>query len=173
MKITALLGLALLGLTHLASASPADDTAAASKEIRTALNQWMQAANKQDWNTALQLWAPDLVGWYASDNIDTYAMESENAAHPKPSDTSYSLLKINEIMVEGSLAVVRDTWSRRITQADGRRPLYRVRRYEIWRRQPDKHWKISRYIESPPAPVPETPARIGSLFPIDRSAKTG
>ncbi len=97
----------------------------------------------------MQLWAPDLVGWVGPDSVVTYAQEAQMAAHPKLSDTAYSLVKINEVTVEGSVAVVRDTWSRRITQADGHKALFRVRRFEIWRRQPDMQWKISRYIEKP------------------------
>jgi ketosteroid isomerase-like protein len=159
MKITTLAGLALLGLMHFACAGAADDTAMVTKQIRTALTQWSQAANRQDWKTALQLWAPDLVGWVRADNIDTYAQQAEFVAHPPPSHTGYTLLKINEVIVEGSLAVVRDTWTRKIPQADGHEELFRVRRCEIWRRQPDKQWKIIRYVESPPANTPAIPTR--------------
>jgi ketosteroid isomerase-like protein len=159
MKFSTLLGLALLASSHIASATTPAETAAADQQIRAALYQWMQAANKQDWTTALQLWAPDLVGWFAADNVDTYAQESDLIAHPPATRTAYTLLKVNEVIVEGSLAVVRDTWTRKIKQDDGQSLLFRVRRCEIWRLQPDKKWRISRYIESPPANTPGIPKR--------------
>ena len=173
MKITALTGLVLLGLMRFTFASPADDNAAVTKQIRESLTQWTQAANRGDWKTALQLWAPDLVGWVGSDTVVVYAQEAKMAAHPTLSDTVYTLVKINEVMVDGSLAVVRDTWNRRITQPDGHKALFRVRRYEIWRRQPDRQWKISRYIENPPTATQEVPARVGGLVPIDAAARSG
>jgi hypothetical protein len=39
--------------------------AAAEKAIRTALANWTRAANQQDWKTALNVWASDLIGWPA------------------------------------------------------------------------------------------------------------
>ncbi|MDR3387976.1 MAG: nuclear transport factor 2 family protein [Rudaea sp.] len=158
MKITTLMGIALLGCMHVACAGTAEDNVTATKEIRAALMRWMQAADKDDWKTALDVWAPDLVGWVGSDGVVTYAQQADLVAHP-PAHTIHTLMRVDEITVEGSLAVVRDTWTRRVKQEDGHSALLRVRRYEIWRRQPDKQWKISRFIESPSANSPEIPRR--------------
>jgi hypothetical protein len=69
--------------------------AAAEKAIRTALANWTRAANQQDWKTALNVWASDLIGWPADGADDTYQRGAEFAAHPTPSRTTYSLT-VNE-----------------------------------------------------------------------------
>jgi ketosteroid isomerase-like protein len=90
------------------------------------------------------------VGWYPGQPDDTYAKELAQAARPRPGrkPTRYQVT-INEVIVSGSLAVVRDTW--RFTTAPGSTDstVAKVRSFEVWRRQPDGAWKIARWISAP------------------------
>lgn len=88
MKAIGSLGIVILlsgALTAGASSSP--ETIGAETQIRAALARWVEAANRQDWKTTMEVWAPDLIGWYPGQPDDTYQREVEIAAHPKPSRT--------------------------------------------------------------------------------------
>jgi ketosteroid isomerase-like protein len=134
----------VLGL-RTAQAQVPNDSAAAVRIIRGALSQWVAAANRQDWQAAVKIWAPDLIGWYPGQPDDTYAKEVERAARlrPGPNPTHYEVT-VNEVIASGALAVVRDTW--RFTR-DSITTV--VRGFEVWRRQPDHAWKIGRWISAP------------------------
>jgi ketosteroid isomerase-like protein len=140
------------GLAH--PADPAlNANAEAEQAIRAALANWTRAANQQDWRSALQVWAPDLVGWGTEGPDDTYQREADFAAHPVPTRTTYALT-INEVMVDGSLAIVRDSWTETTRQDNGPDKVTTYRSFEVWRRQLDNSWKISRWIDGPPMHVP-------------------
>ena len=143
------LALILLVGAGVARADAAADNAAAEKQIRAALAHWVEAANRGDYKAALDVWAPDLIGWAPDGSDDTYAREQKYAALPvKPPATTYAL-QIDEIIVDGSLAVVRDTWTQ-TTHGDGgadKRETFRS--FEVWRRQTDASWKISRWLDGP------------------------
>jgi ketosteroid isomerase-like protein len=131
-------------------AQEAGDSAGAVQQIRTTLARWVQAANREDWKSAAQVWAPDLIGWYPGQPDDTYAKEMERATHPpsRGKRTRYQV-DIQEVMVSGPMAVVRDVW--RFTTAPGTPDsvVSVVRSYEVWKQQPDRRWKIARWISAP------------------------
>ncbi len=135
---------------HTVLAQSPDDSATAAREIRATLAQWVVAANRQDWRAAAEIWAPDLIGWYPGEPDDTYAGEMARAAHPRPGrkPTRYEVT-IHEVLVSGPQAVVRDTW--RFTTGSGSpdSSVDVVRSFEVWRRQPDRAWKIARWISAP------------------------
>jgi steroid delta-isomerase len=117
-------------------------------EIRAALARWVGAANRQDWKAALDVWAPDVIGWYPGQPDDTFAREQANATRPKREHAGQFELTINEVIVSGDLAVVRDTWTMRST--DPANPgSSTFRSFEVWRRQPGGSWKIARWISAP------------------------
>ena len=126
------------------------DSSAAALSIRSALAAWVDAANRQDWRAAAQVWAPDLVGWYPGQPDDTYAKEMERAAtlRPRTAPTRYEV-EVVEVIVSGLMAVVRDIW--RFTTRPGTRDssVAVVRGFEVWRLQPDGQWKIARWISAP------------------------
>jgi ketosteroid isomerase-like protein len=159
MKTSTLCAFALLVTSGLVVAHPAADNAAAEKQIRAALASWVEAANHGDYKAASAVWAPDLIGWAPDGPDDTYEREAAYAKLPiKTPDTTYALT-INEVIVDGSLAVVRDTWTQTTKQAAGADKVDTFRSYEVWRRQPDKSWKISRWIDGPMMPAPKTAAK--------------
>lgn len=144
--------LASLLLAAGAAHADAAANAAAERQIRSALAHWLEAANRGDYKSAFAVWAPDLIGWAPDGSDDTYAREQRYAELPKrPPSTTYEL-KIDEVIVDGSLAVVRDTWTQ-TTNVDGAdEKTETFRSFEVWREQPDKSWKISRWIDGPMLP---------------------
>ena len=152
MKLSTLIGLTLSAIAAAARADPAPASAVAEKDIRSALAGWVEAANRGDYKAALAVWAPDLVGWAPEGPDDTYARESAGATLPvKPPATTYALT-IDEVIVDGSLAVVRDTWTQTTKQTGAADQVSTFRSFEVWRRQPDQSWKISRWIDGPMRP---------------------
>ena len=153
MKASNLFGLVLLAVAGLARADAAADNAAAEKQIRAALATWVQAANRGDYKAALVVWAPDLIGWAPEGADDTYERETAGAKLPVQQPKTTYALTINEIIVDGSLAVVRDTWTQTTKQDTGADKVSTFRSFEVWRRQPDSSWKISRWIDGPMMPA--------------------
>jgi len=151
MKSRLLFGLALLTFSAGVCAD-ATQNSAAEKEIRAALARWGEAANRGDFKAALDVWAPDLIGWAPEGPDDNYRREAESAKLPlKTPKTTYQLA-IDEVIVDGSLAVVRDTWTETTKRESAPDVVSTFRSYEVWRRQPDATWKISRWIDGPVGP---------------------
>ena len=143
-----LMAVILLAISGTATA----DNASAEQAIRKALAGWTEAANRGDYKTAFEVWAPDLIGWAPDGADDTYQREAEFAKQPaQPPKTTYALT-INEVIVDGSLAVVRDTWTETTKQESAPDKVNTFRSFEVWRRQPDQSWKISRWIDGPLRP---------------------
>jgi ketosteroid isomerase-like protein len=146
-----LLAAAMLLLVSIwsAHAAPTDSASPAEQQIRAALTHWVEAANRGDYKAALSVWAPDLIGWAPDGSDDSYALEQKFAMQPmQPPKTTYALT-INEVIVDGTLAVVRDTWTQTMHGgASGDKPET-FRSFEVWRRQPDASWKIIRWIDGP------------------------
>jgi ketosteroid isomerase-like protein len=143
-RIACCLLLAVLSAPSFA-AEPAD----AERAIRAALAHWVEAANRGDFAQALSVWAPDLIGWAPGGPDDTYAGEREAAQQPAGPPKATYALKIDEVIVDRTMAVVRDTWTETV-HADGGDKVSTFRSFEVWREQPDKSWKISRWIDGPP-----------------------
>lgn len=135
-------------LATVSTTALAADNAAAERAIRAALAHWVDAANKGDYATALSVWAPDLIGWAPAGPDDTYAREAEGANGPPAPPAVTFALKIDEVIVDGTLAVVRDTWTQ-TAHTPGGDGVSTFRSFEVWREQPDKSWKISRWIDGP------------------------
>jgi ketosteroid isomerase-like protein len=149
MKIHVFCSVALLASAGVVHAHPAADNASAERAIRQSLAHWVEATNRGDNKAALDVWAPDLIGWAPAGMDDTYQLEADYAKGPsQPPKTTYALT-INEVIVDGSLAVVRDTWTETTKQDSGPDKVDSFRSYEVWRLQPDKHWRISRWIDGP------------------------
>jgi ketosteroid isomerase-like protein len=132
----------------IARGAQTSEEAKAEADIRQALAGWVEAANRGDWKAALKVWAPDLIGWYPGSPDDTYAREAENAARAGEPRTKYEL-EIKEVLVAGSLAVVRDVWKFTTRRTAGAPTVETVKSFEVWRRQPDGAWRISRWISAP------------------------
>ena len=117
--------------------------------IRQALADWLKAFNSGDYAKASQVWAPDMRGW-GEGGEDSYQQEMESAKRtPSVADPKvHYALRIDEVMVEGDMAVVHDTW----TEIGPTGKARTFGRFEVWRRQADRSWKISRWIDGASTP---------------------
>jgi ketosteroid isomerase-like protein len=143
------------GLVSLALISPAaaqGDTPA-QVAIRAALTQWMADFNAGRAEKVCDLFARDLVAQYRGQpERDWDALCDLLKRSLADRDKSYSYaLAIREILVEGDLAVVRLTWTLKVRGKDAAETTSVEPGIDIFRRQADGSWKISRYIgyESP------------------------
>jgi ketosteroid isomerase-like protein len=135
-----------------ASAIAAAEAKRVEATIREALDQWVRAYNSRDTAGVMAVWAPDLLGWYPGTPDINYGdtragFEREFAGHEFRS--TYSLV-VEEVQVSGDLAVVRDRWTETDTRPGSQEvTTTRLKSFELWRRQPDGTWKISRWISAP------------------------
>ena len=135
------LGLAFAGCAAVRPA-PRDDEA----RIRARLAQWVEQFNSGDYSSAATIWAPDLLGVIPGGPDDSYEREQAGARQTQRSNVRFAL-SIDEVLVDGDLAVVRDTWKQTGAGKD-----VTFRSFEVWRRQPDGQWKIARWIDAAPEP---------------------
>ena len=123
--------------------------------IRQALSDWVTAYNRRDYAAARDIWAPGVQGWFPQDPHFSNAAAAETAGVARseaPEKTEYSTydLTIEEVLVSGDLAVVRDTWREtRHFDGDRARATRLIRSFEVWQRRSGNEWKISRWISSP------------------------
>ena len=156
-----LLGARLRGLARgailslaVASAAMAQSDTPAQAAIRRALMQWMEDFNAGRADRVCALFAPDLIAQYRGQPERGYEQLCEllkRSLADRSKSYRYALA-IKEILVEGDLAAVRLTWT---LQVRGKNAASETSSEEpgldIFRRQADGSWKISRYIayESP------------------------
>jgi uncharacterized protein (TIGR02246 family) len=139
------------GLLSLALASPAaaQGDGPVQAAIRAALTQWMADFNAGNADKVCALFAPDLVAQYRGQPERDYRGLCDllkRSLNDRSKTYAYSLA-IKEILVAGDLAVVRLTWTLKVKPKDGAPEITSDEPgMDIFRRQPDGSWKISRYI---------------------------
>jgi ketosteroid isomerase-like protein len=139
------------GLLLLAFVSPAaaQIDSPAQAEIRAALTQWMADFNSGNADKVCGLFAPDLIAQYRGQperNYDAFCDQLRRSLSDRAKKYSYTLA-IKEILVAGDLAVVRLTWTLKVTRKDAPGDVISDEQgMDIFRRQPDASWKISRFI---------------------------
>jgi steroid delta-isomerase len=116
--------------------------------IREALADWVKATDAGDRHRANQIWARDLIGYYPGQPDDTYEREIAAESRPRGPSRAKISLSVIEVIVSGDLAVVHDVWryhwlTPNPTAADS------IRGFEVWRKQADGSWKISRWLTAP------------------------
>jgi uncharacterized protein (TIGR02246 family) len=141
----------VLTMLLLATYVPAadDDSAAVQNQIRVALEKWKLDFNAGDASQVCTLFAPDLISNFRGQPEDTYNSLCANmqAALTDPAKTYHYDLEIKEILVSGDLAVVRLVWTLKVRPKDaGSEQITREPGMDIFRRQSDGSWKISRYM---------------------------
>ena len=131
------------------TAGACGDTASAQAQIRKALADWVEATHAGDRRRAARIWATDLLGWYPGQPDDTYDREMEQAQRNQGKVPTTSIgLTVHEVLVCGDLAVVRDTWRYTRATLDPALPDS-IWGYEVWRKQADGSWRISRWLTAP------------------------
>ncbi len=146
--VTAILSGAIAMLMA-ASYAPAEESAAdVQNQIRIALEKWKLDFNAGDATQVCALFAPDLISNFRGQPEDTYNSLCANlqSALSDPARTHHYDLEIKEILVSCDLAVVRLVWTMTIRPKDAPEEMKREPGMDIFRRQPDGSWKISRYM---------------------------
>jgi ketosteroid isomerase-like protein len=142
-------GLAMLLVARHVPAAD-DDSAAVQNQIRVELEKWKLDFNAGDASQVCTLFAPDLISNFRGQPEDTYNSLCANmqAALTDPAKTYHYDLEIKEILVSGDLAVVRLVWTLKVRPKDPTASEVTTREpgMDIFRRQPDGSWKISRYM---------------------------
>jgi steroid delta-isomerase len=131
----------------------AEPTEAAEHEIRAAIEDWRSAFNTRDEDRVCALFAPDLVANYQGELERDYASLCEmlRTAVRDPDVIYRYSVEINEIMVYGETAVVRLVWALEIEKAGSPTQTIEEPAVDIFHRQADGTWKISRYLAYPAA----------------------
>jgi ketosteroid isomerase-like protein len=124
-----------------------DNTAQA--EIRATLARWTADFNAGNAQNVCGLFAPDLIAQFRGQperdhkGLCDVLMRSLN---DRTKTYTYSLA-IKEILVAGDFAVVRLVWTLKIQRKDAPgETMSEEPGMDIFRRQPDGSWKISRFI---------------------------
>jgi len=132
--------LALCGVLY-GTAVRADDAA----DIRARLEQWTVAFNARDKAAACELFSKTLISDYRGQGEADYATRCaliEKALGDPARRFTYSLA-IREIITEGNLAIVRLTWTLKISPGD----ITSVEPgLDVFRKESDGQWRIIRYI---------------------------
>ncbi len=129
----------------------ADDPTA---KIRAALEQWRVEFNARQTAHICDLFAPGLRYDFQGLPEQNYTLLCDRL-HRALADRTISFqyeLHIKEVMVSGSLAVVRLTWISTETGLDGHSTTEDEPGLDVFQRQPDGSWKIIRYIAYPENP---------------------
>lgn len=138
-------GLGVAVLLALAGPAAADDDAGM---IRQRLLDWRAAFNARDADGACDLFAPDLAYSVPDVTRGTHQTMCDNFARifAKPGLTlAYAEPLIHEIILSGDTAIVRLTWTL-TAESDGGRETSTEEGMDIFTRQPDGRWSISRFI---------------------------
>jgi steroid delta-isomerase len=140
--------LAILLMGCLAT-SPAMADAAAEKSIRDALTRWTADFNARDASRICDLFAPDLrYDFRGTPERDYNAMcgALQRALGDRSKTLTYSF-DIKEIIVSGDMAIVRLVWTSTLSRPDSGQVIEtKEPGLDVFRRQPDGMWRISRYM---------------------------
>jgi steroid delta-isomerase len=129
----------------------AEPTETAQNEIRSAIEDWRSAFNARNEDRVCALFAADLIANYQGEPERDYASlcETLRTAIRDPDTTYRYSVEINEIMVYGEAAVVRLVWALEIDKAGSPTRTIEEPAVDIFHRQADGSWKISRYLAYP------------------------
>jgi uncharacterized protein (TIGR02246 family) len=129
----------------------AEPTEAAESDIRSAIENWRSAFNARDEDRVCALFAPDLVANYPGEPERDYSSLCEmlRAGVRDPDVTYRYSVEINEIMVYADAAVVRLVWTLEINKAGSLAQTIEEPAVDIFHRQADGSWKVSRYLAYP------------------------
>lgn len=124
----------------------------AENEIESALREWMDDFNGKNVEVICDLFAPALIANYGDFPQISYESicKQLKSSLTNPDLNFHYDLGITEIIVSGDTGVVRLIWDLTVTDGGGNViEKTKDRGMDIFRRQPDGTWKISRYIAYP------------------------
>lgn len=124
----------------------------AENEIESALRKWKDDFNGKNADGICDLFAPDLIANYGDFPQISYESicKQLKSSLTNPDLNFHYDLGITEIVVSGDTGIVRLIWDLTITDAEGKVvERTKDRGMDIFGRQPDGTWKISRYLAYP------------------------
>jgi steroid delta-isomerase len=139
----------LAGTDHVRAQN--DDAAAT---IRAALEQWRLDFNARRAERICDLFDPELRYDFQGLPEQNYTLLCDRL-HKALADRSRTIeygLRIKEIIVSGSIAIVRLTWISTVTGSDGASRTDDEQGLDVFQKQPDGSWKIIRYMAYPDRP---------------------
>jgi ketosteroid isomerase-like protein len=142
---------ALLGgfmMFMFSSAAGMNAAETARNEIRATLHNWTKDFNARNVSKVYTLFAPDLISNYQGQPTgDYHSLCAQLRTSLNDPDKSYHYsFRINEIQVCRHLAIVRLTWHLRVNhKGSPGEDFIEETSLDIFRRQPDGSWKISRF----------------------------
>jgi uncharacterized protein (TIGR02246 family) len=150
-RLGAKLGVAAAALASLFVSLDAAESTEAEGEIREAIENWRSAFNTRDEQQVCEIFAPDIVANYQGEpELDYSSLCQRLRTALRDPDSSYRYsVQINEVMVYGEAAVVRLVWTLEIDKTGSPKQMIEERAVDIFRRQADGSWKISRYLAYP------------------------
>jgi steroid delta-isomerase len=138
-----------MALTAAAMAAEAHaDSDADKAAIMQRFQRWTADFNAKDSAGVCDLFAPDLV--YSIPEVvrgtrETICANLANLLARSDVKLHYNNPDVHEILVVGDVAVVRLTWTL-TTEVNGAKDTTTEEGMDIFRRQPDGRWSISRFI---------------------------
>lgn len=146
-RVVALASVALAGFCM----ASAHADAGADAAIRATLEQWRQDFNARRGERICDLFSPELRADIQGLPEQSHPMVCERLRRAlAPTGEPIALgMRIHEVMVSGSTAVVRLTWSSTVAGRDGRPQTEDEQGLDVFARQPDGSWKIVRYMAYP------------------------
>jgi steroid delta-isomerase len=154
-ELAGLLISSVLSLFISASPASADSTLDAQNQIRAALEKWTNDFNAGNAQSVCSLFARDLISNYQGQpegNYDSLCARLKRSVSDRANAYHYDL-KINEILVSGSLAAVRLVWTLTIRRRNESSVSMIVEPgLDVFRREADGTWKIARYMSYPLSP---------------------
>jgi ketosteroid isomerase-like protein len=132
----------------------ADSGEAARTAIRSALDEWRSAFNDRDERHVCDLFAADLIANYQGQPERDFASLCGllQTSVRDPERTYHYSFDIGEIMVFDATAIVRLIWTLEIEKAGEPSAIVSEPAIDVFRRQNDGVWKISRYLAYPAVP---------------------
>jgi uncharacterized protein (TIGR02246 family) len=124
------------------------DAAAGEAAVRSALAAWNADFNAGNADRICNLFAPDLRYDYLGlpeRNFEDMCAQLKRVLADQTKTLAYAL-DIKEVVMAGDLAVVRLVWTLSARPLEGERVTTQETGMDIFRRQPDGAWKITRFI---------------------------
>jgi steroid delta-isomerase len=141
--------LSIAGALLFLQSSPSHAADAPEAEVRARLAQWTEDFNAGRADKVCDLFAADLVSNFRGQperGYDELCGLLQRSLGDGARSYSYAL-DLKEVIVSGDLAVVRLVWTLTIASKGGQGVITSVEPgIDIFRRQPDGKWRISRYM---------------------------
>jgi len=146
----------LLALFAFAQPCRGESADTGTGQIRAALTAWKDQFNARDSRDACDLFAPDLVAVFRGQpvrNLSQVCGLLRRSLDDRSRRYHYDL-DIIDVFASGDLGAVRLVWTLTVTRNDGALIDTSIEPgIDIFQRQPDRKWRIARYISFAQAPT--------------------